>query len=147
MSTLENEVTFRQQTQLNHNLESQFSNSSTEFILLTDHRTSKFKSLEQLEAAKQESNESCCSRRCDNICRLKTLKRRLPILTWLPKYNRSDALGDLIAGLTVGLTVIPQGLAYSGVVNLPPQVSCSNEYCSCGCVNMFSQSYLYSSYI
>lgn len=124
MSTLENEVTFRRQTEINHNLEAQFHNSSTEFILITDHRTSKYKSLEQLEAAKQENDlsDSCCNRYAKNICRMKTLKKRLPIVSWLPKYNRSDALGDLIAGLTVGLTVIPQGLAYSGVVGLPPQV-------------------------
>ena len=30
--------------------------------------------------------------------------------------------GDIIAGLTVGLTVIPQGLAYAIVAELPPQV-------------------------
>ena len=30
--------------------------------------------------------------------------------------------GDVIAGLTVGLTVIPQGLAYAQVAELPPQV-------------------------
>ena len=30
--------------------------------------------------------------------------------------------GDVIAGLTVGLTVIPQGLAYAAVAELPPQV-------------------------
>lgn len=29
---------------------------------------------------------------------------------------------DAIAGLTVGLTVIPQGLAYAKIANLPPQV-------------------------
>ena len=29
---------------------------------------------------------------------------------------------DLIAGLTVGLTVIPQGLAYAKIAGLPPQV-------------------------
>ncbi|XP_017857091.1 PREDICTED: sodium-independent sulfate anion transporter-like [Drosophila arizonae] len=131
MSTLENEVTFRQRTQLNQNLESQFSSSSTDFILLTDHRSSKFKSLEQLEAAKGDSNESCCSRHCGNICRMKTLKKRLPILSWLPKYSRSDAFGDLIAGLTVGLTVIPQGLAYSGVVNLPPQYGLYGSFMGC----------------
>ena len=34
---------------------------------------------------------------------------RLPLLTWLPGYNVSDAVSDLIAGVTVGLTVIPQG--------------------------------------
>lgn len=30
--------------------------------------------------------------------------------------------GDIIAGLTVGLTVIPQGLALAHVARLPPQV-------------------------
>ncbi|KAH8263339.1 hypothetical protein KR044_007579 [Drosophila immigrans] len=133
MSTLENEVTFRRQTEINHNLEAQFHSSSTEFILITDHRTSKYKSLEQLEAAKQESDstDSFCSRYARNICRMKTLKKRLPILKWLPKYNRSDALGDLIAGLTVGLTVIPQGLAYSGVVGLPAQYGLYGSFMGC----------------
>lgn len=117
MSTLENEVTFRRQKELNHNLEAQFHSSSTDYILITDHRTSKCKSLEQLE--ENETNRRTYASR---LCSLKTLKRRLPILKWLPRYSRNDALGDLIAGLTVGLTVIPQGLAYSGVVGLPPQV-------------------------
>lgn len=31
-------------------------------------------------------------------------------------------IGDLVAGLTVGLTVIPQGLAYAVVAELPAQV-------------------------
>lgn len=52
----------------------------------------------------------------------KMLYRRLPILTWLPKYNGQDAVGDLVAGITVGLTVIPQSLAYSNIAGLPPQV-------------------------
>lgn len=119
MSTLENEVTFRRQKELNHNLEAQFHSSATDYILITDHRTSKCKSLEQLE---ENDRTSRCSRYAGSLCSLKTLKRRLPILKWLPRYSRNDALGDLIAGLTVGLTVIPQGLAYSGVVGLPPQV-------------------------
>lgn len=124
MSTLENEVTFRKQAEVNQNLEAQFDSSSTDFILITDHRTSKSKSLEQLEASKESRNpESCCSRYARNIFRKKTLLKRLPFLTWLPHYNRQDCIGDLIAGFTVGLTVIPQGLAYSGVVGLPPEVS------------------------
>ena len=52
----------------------------------------------------------------------KMLMRRIPILTWLPKYNSKDAVGDFVAGLTVGLTVIPQALAYSSIAGLPPQV-------------------------
>lgn len=36
------------------------------------------------------------------------IKNRIPILKWLPRYVLTDALGDLVAGLTVGLTLIPQ---------------------------------------
>jgi len=45
-----------------------------------------------------------------------------PIADWLPKYNLEDGVSDLIAGITVGLTVIPQGIAYALVANLPAQV-------------------------
>lgn len=62
-------------------------------------------------------------RRVRATCTMKTLYKRLPILSWLPRYNGQDALGDLVAGITVGLTVIPQSLAYSNVAGLPPQVS------------------------
>lgn len=55
----------------------------------------------------------------------KLLYKRLPILRWLPQYNRDDAIGDLVAGITVGLTVIPQALAYSGIAGLPAAVSIS----------------------
>ncbi|KAG8225925.1 hypothetical protein J437_LFUL005961 [Ladona fulva] len=51
----------------------------------------------------------------------RSFKRRIPILRWLPSYNRKDAVGDLVAGITVGLTVIPQSLAYSSIAGLPPQ--------------------------
>lgn len=61
-------------------------------------------------------------RRARAICTKKTLYKRLPILRWLPRYNAQDALGDLVAGITVGLTVIPQSLAYSRVAGLPAQV-------------------------
>ena len=62
-------------------------------------------------------------KRAKAVCTKKTLYKRLPFLTWLPRYNGQDALGDLVAGITVGLTVIPQSLAYSNVAGLPPQVS------------------------
>ncbi|XP_050538263.1 sodium-independent sulfate anion transporter-like isoform X2 [Daktulosphaira vitifoliae] len=52
---------------------------------------------------------------------LKNLRRRLPILEWLPRYTVEDAVGDLLAGVTVGLTVIPQSMAYAGLAGLPPQ--------------------------
>ena len=43
-----------------------------------------------------------------------------PILNWLPDYSRAWFKGDLIAGLTVGVMLIPQGMAYSMLAGLPP---------------------------
>ena len=47
-------------------------------------------------------------------------KRFLPILEWLPKYNKSDFSGDLTSGLTVAVMLIPQGMAYGLLAGLPP---------------------------
>lgn len=52
----------------------------------------------------------------------KLASRRVPILAWLPKYNSEKFLSDVIAGITVGLTVMPQGLAYATLAGLEPQV-------------------------
>lgn len=52
---------------------------------------------------------------------MKNVRRRLPVLWWLPRYTSQDGLGDLVAGVTVGLTVIPQSMAYAGLAGLPPQ--------------------------
>lgn len=57
-------------------------------------------------------------RRC---CSLSTLKSWLPILSWLPKYNLKWLQMDILAGLTVGLTTVPQALAYANVAGLPVQ--------------------------
>lgn len=52
----------------------------------------------------------------------KLFKKRIPIFSWLPKYDADQAVSDLIAGVTVGLTVMPQGLAYATLAGLEPQV-------------------------
>ena len=57
-----------------------------------------------------------------NVFNKKQLLKKVPILGWLPKYNVQTGVSDLIAGITVGLTIIPQGIAYALVANLPPQV-------------------------
>jgi Sulfate permease family len=49
------------------------------------------------------------------------LRSLLPCLEWLPRYNRIWLLGDLIAGVTIGAVVVPQGMAYAKLANLPPQ--------------------------
>ncbi|XP_039965088.1 sodium-independent sulfate anion transporter isoform X2 [Bactrocera tryoni] len=47
--------------------------------------------------------------------------RLLPGIKWLHGYTAQDAIADLIAGITVGLTVLPQGLAYATLAGLEPQ--------------------------
>ena len=46
----------------------------------------------------------------------------IPILQWGPAYQRRDLKGDLIAGLTHGAMVVPQGMAYALLAGLPPGV-------------------------
>lgn len=48
------------------------------------------------------------------------LKKIIPILEWLPNYNSSLFKGDLVAGITVGIILIPQGIAYALIAGLPP---------------------------
>jgi sulfate permease, SulP family len=48
------------------------------------------------------------------------LKKYIPILEWLPNYKASTLKKDLPAGLTIGIIMIPQGLAYAMIAGLPP---------------------------
>ncbi len=43
----------------------------------------------------------------------------IPIFKWLPQYNFTYLKHDVIAGLTVGAMVVPQGLAYSSLAEVP----------------------------
>ncbi|XP_063377763.1 sodium-independent sulfate anion transporter-like [Cydia fagiglandana] len=56
-----------------------------------------------------------------DLCSVKTVKKRLPITEWLPEYNLTKLIQDIIAGITVGLTAIPQGIAYAVVAGLSPE--------------------------
>lgn len=47
------------------------------------------------------------------------LKQLFPILSWLPKYSQKDLFDDLPAGITVGIMLIPQGMAYALIAGLP----------------------------
>lgn len=48
------------------------------------------------------------------------IKNYIPILSWLPNYDRNNLHGDMSAGLTVGVMLIPQGMAYAMLAGLPP---------------------------
>ena len=44
----------------------------------------------------------------------------IPAVGWLKTYSKLQFRGDLVAGLTVGVMLIPQGMAYSMLAGLPP---------------------------
>ncbi|HWU56604.1 MAG TPA: SulP family inorganic anion transporter, partial [Rhizomicrobium sp.] len=46
--------------------------------------------------------------------------RHIPILRWLPKYQRAWLMPDALAGLAVWAVMIPECMAYSGIVGVPP---------------------------
>ncbi|XP_055612440.1 sodium-independent sulfate anion transporter-like [Uranotaenia lowii] len=58
---------------------------------------------------------------CDPGRLVKNVKRRVHILNWITSYGSRDLVEDFIAGVTVGLTIIPQSLAYAPLAGLPPQ--------------------------
>ena len=43
-----------------------------------------------------------------------------PALSWITRYERGWLTGDVTAGLTVGVMLIPQGMAYALLAGLPP---------------------------
>jgi high affinity sulfate transporter 1 len=50
-------------------------------------------------------------------------RRYIPILTWLPKYQRQWLRTDIIAGLTIMALLVPEGMAYAELAGMPPQTA------------------------
>src|SRR6266550_8311096 len=48
------------------------------------------------------------------------LRRLLPVLGWLPAYRRAWLLPDVLAGLALWAVMVPEGMAYAGILGVPP---------------------------
>ena len=48
------------------------------------------------------------------------MKRFFPFLDWLPGYKKDNLKYDIPAGITVGVMLIPQGMAYALIAGVPP---------------------------
>ena len=57
-----------------------------------------------------------------NVASSKQTSRILPILDWLPSYDRSWLRTDIIAGITVTALLVPEGMAYAELAGMPPEV-------------------------
>ena len=49
-----------------------------------------------------------------------TVLGRLPLARWIREYDRGTARADLIAGITVAVMLVPQGMAYAALAGMPP---------------------------
>src|SRR3954466_15088666 len=47
------------------------------------------------------------------------LGRLVPILDWLPRYDRAWLRSDILAGLAVTAMIVPKGLGYAGIAGVP----------------------------
>ncbi|XP_076760802.1 prestin isoform X1 [Xylocopa sonorina] len=63
------------------------------------------------------------STKCKRVKPITFLKNSVPLFGWLSTYNwKEDILGDIVAGITVAVMHIPQGMAYAILGNVPPIV-------------------------
>ncbi|XP_036313985.1 solute carrier family 26 member 10 [Pipistrellus kuhlii] len=61
------------------------------------------------------------ARACSGPGAWRLLQARLPPLRWLPEYRwRAWLLGDAVAGVTVGIVHVPQGMAFALLTSVPP---------------------------
>src|ERR1700757_1340987 len=47
------------------------------------------------------------------------VQRLLPVVGWLPGYRRDWLLPDVLAGLAIWAVMVPEGMAYAGIVGVP----------------------------
>lgn len=48
------------------------------------------------------------------------MRKYLPFIQWFPGYTYKDIPKDLLAGITVGIVLVPQAMAYAMIAGLPP---------------------------
>ncbi len=61
-----------------------------------------------------------CSIKDSALSSLRSFIDRMLLPDWLSHYQKSNLLADIIAGLVVGILVIPQSLGYAVLAGLPP---------------------------
>jgi len=69
-----------------------------------------------------------------------SLRRYVPIVRWLPRYERSDLGPDLIAGLTTWGVMVPVALAYATLAGLPPEYGLITAFAALAAYALFGTS-------
>ncbi|CAF1253318.1 unnamed protein product [Adineta steineri] len=75
--------------------------------------------ISSIDRAKQYVRKKCSSLTME--CCLNAFLNKIPLIRCLYEYNvRKNLFGDVIAGITVAIMHIPQGMAYGTLTTLPP---------------------------
>ncbi|RYO81381.1 hypothetical protein DL762_007160 [Monosporascus cannonballus] len=68
------------------------------------------------------------------------VKSLFPFISWIGFYNVQWLIGDLVAGITVGAIVIPQGMAYAKLAQLPVEFGLYSSFMGVICYWFFATS-------
>jgi MFS superfamily sulfate permease-like transporter len=68
------------------------------------------------------------------------VRRYVPILTWLPSYDRRWLAADALAGLSVWALLVPQSLAYATLSGVPVQYGLYTAFAALGAYPLFGTS-------
>ncbi|XP_054155831.1 sodium-independent sulfate anion transporter-like [Oppia nitens] len=85
----------------------------------------------RLEESDDMTLNECCVWFGQRYFTREKLRRRLPFIDWLPRYSLADLKGDIIAGLSVAFTIVPQGLALAVLAGLPAQYGLYTSFMGC----------------
>jgi len=73
----------------------------------------------QCRSDEQDEVSKARKKKDDQSPLVRLLYHFMPVFTWLPQVNRKIVQADIIAGVTVGVMVIPQGMSYAAIAGLP----------------------------
>ncbi|CCF56572.1 hypothetical protein KAFR_0B02750 [Kazachstania africana CBS 2517] len=68
------------------------------------------------------------------------IKSLFPIFHWLPHYNLTWFISDLIAGITVGCVLVPQSMSYAQIATLSPQFGLYSSFIGAFSYSLFATS-------
>lgn len=71
---------------------------------------------------------------------LAALPRFVPIVRWLPAYDRADLAPDLVAGLTSWGVMVPVALAYAALAGMPPEIGLVTAFSALAAYAVFATS-------
>jgi sulfate permease, SulP family len=71
---------------------------------------------------------------------LRLVQRYVPIIRWLPRYERADLAPDLVSGLTSWGVMVPVALAYASLAGLPPEYGLMTAFAALAAYAVFGTS-------